>query len=589
MARWSRGMIELATKAFAGLGGATGQGLAFGGSLAGRVVGGFLAGVAAARYQPIGGTYHDAAKRDQTNADWRAGLASADQAILDELDTMLARSRRAIANDGWAASTQGAFGRYVVGGGITARSAARHPTDRTVGLLREFNAARDRLWEERCYTPRLVDAEETKTMAEKQRVWMNELVAAGGLFMPHQYLPDPAATRVVLQEIEYEQRDELVTSYEGRPVRGGIEVGQWHQPIAYHLYTAGHPLDDYATTSRRVPASRCYHVYKQDRVRQRVGTPWMRPVLSRLRQLAMYEAYTMIQARGRAANVGFIGQENPATSEMPEAVAKRLGLRQPTQTSDDGEIRVNVAPGTWHVLKPGQKPYMPTPGTPDTMFVPFVDEQLRGVAAGTGLDFATVARWYAEGNFSSQRQAKLDIWAEVDWIQDLLFVHRICRADLEEWTELAIRERRLAAPGFFDSDGLWRRAYLQTNWQGPPRESIDRIKDEAAWDMAIRSGRASPQDYANEHGRTIEQTLSEIAEFRTLAAEQGVGDVVDAWLLKRAGGSRGEPRTGKSPDDRSAIGDSEGTDDEDIASLVARQHVLTALLDGGDTPNGRHS
>jgi len=500
---------------------------------------------------------------------------------------MLARSRRAIANDGWAASIQGAFGRYAVGGGITARSAARHPTDRRVGLLREFNAARDRLWEERCYTPRLVDAEETKTMPEKQRLWMNELVAAGGLFVPHQYLPDPAATRLILQEVEYEQRDELVTSHEGRPVRGGIEVGQWHNPIAYHLHTAAHPLDDYATASARIPAARCYHLYRQDRVRQRIGTPWTRPVLARIRQLAMYEAYTMVQARGRAANVGFIAQEQAAAAEMPAAVAQRLGLKQPTAAAaDDAEIRVNVSPGLWTVLKPGQKPYMPTPGTPDTMYVPFVDEQLRGIAAGTGLDFATVCRWYADGNFSSQRQAKLDIWAEVDWIQDLLFVHRICRADLEEWVTLAVGEGRLRAMGFReDPTGLWRRAYLATNWQGPPRESIDRIKDEAAWDMAIRAGRASPQDYANEHGTTIEQTLSEIAEFRALAAEQGVGDVVDAWLLK--GGAANRPKTGMSPDDPAAgEEDQEQGEGEDLAGLVARQHVLKGLL---DDDNGSHA
>ena len=577
----SRGLQELSRKALAGLGLAAGAGAGLAGSLLGGVVGGFLAGMRTARCQG-GGAYHDAARRDQTNTDWRACLTSADQAILDELDTILARSRHAIANDGWAASAQGGYARYVVGGGITARSAARHPANPDVGLLRTFNAARDRLWEERMYTPGLIDAEQTKTGPEKQRLWMHELFAAGGVFIVHQYRPDPRATCVVLQEVEYEQRDTTVYEHEGRAVRGGIEVGDYHEPIAYHLYTTGHPLDDYATGSQRVPAARCHHVYRQDRVRQRIGTPWMKQVLSRLRQLAMYEQYTMIQARGRAANVGFVAQENPATAQMPEIVARQLGKAQPAPAADDNELRVNVAPGLWTILKPGQKPYLPQPATPDTMYPPFVLEHLKGIAAGTGLDFTTVCRWYADGNFSSQRQAKLDIWAEVDWIQDLLFIHKILRADRERWITLNVAEGRLSATGF--DIPAWRAAYLTTNWQGPPRHSIDEIKDEAAWDMRIRAGRASPQDYANVHGTSVEQTLSEIAEFRKMAADKGVGDVVDTWLLGKQS-SPNQPKAGMKPDDPAA-GD-QGDSGEDLAQLVVRQHVLQGLLNDEAGNNGR--
>ncbi|HUX14822.1 MAG TPA: phage portal protein, partial [Phycisphaerae bacterium] len=574
------GIAELSRKALSGLGRGAAAGIGLPGTIAGRVVGAFLSGFNTARYQ-IGRTYHDAARHDPTNTDWRSQLTSADQSILNELDTMLSRSRTAIANDGWAASAQGGFTRYVVGGGITARSAARHPTDPAVGLLRKFNGIRDRLWEERQYTPRLIDAEQTKTGPEKQRLWMSEMFAAGGVFVLHAYRPDPTATRVSLQEIEYEQRDTILEKHDGRAVRGGIEVGDFHEPIAYHLFTAAHPLEDWGSKSTRIPAEGCYHLYRQDRVRQRIGTPWMKQVLSRLRQLAMYEQYTMIQARGRAANVGFIGQENAATAQMPAVVARQLGANQPAPTPEDIEVRVNVAPGLWTVLKPGQKPFMPQPATPDTMYPPFVLEHLKGIAAGTGLDFATVTRWYADGNFSSQRQSKLDLWAEVDWIQDLLFIHKILRADLEEWVTLAVQEGRLPATGFFeDPTGAWRQAYLTTDWQGPPRHSIDEIKDEAAWDMRIKAGRASPQEYCNEHGKSLEQVLSDLAEFRQLAAAQGVGDLIDAWLLGRQS-SPNQPKAGMKPDDPTPGDPSadSGRAGEDLAQLVTRQHVLRGLLD----------
>ncbi|HUX17369.1 MAG TPA: phage portal protein [Phycisphaerae bacterium] len=577
-------ILGLPAKTLAAVGQASGRTLGVAGSLLGNVVGGFLAGVQWARTS-VGGTYHDAARRDATTADWRARLRSADQTLLGELDTMLARSRQAVANDGWAASAQGGYARHVVGGGITARTAAKHPT--TGEQLESFNAQVDRLWEERVWTPRLIDAEEVKTGPEKQRLWMNELFAAGGVFVLADYLPEPGATRLLQQEIEYEQRDEVTTQFDGRAVRGGVEVGDRGQPLAYHLFTAGHPLETFATKPQRFEAGRVDHVFRQDRVLQRVGAPWMRPVLARLRQLAMYEQYTMLQARGRAANVGFIKQQpGSGPAQIPSVVARQLGTAPAAGGENAEQLEVQIAPGVWTVLKPGQEPFLPNPATPDSMYPPFVLEHLKGISAGTGLDFTTVCRWYADGNFSSQRQAKLDLMAEIDFIGDVLFVHKICRRDRQRWLDLIVGEGRVSASGYRESDA-WRAAYATVNWQGPPRLSIDEIKDEAAWDLRIKAGRASPQEYCNAHGKTIEQVLSEIKEFRDLAARHRCGDLVDRWLGTFVAAT---PKAGMAPDDPTIPRDAP-PDAGDLSQLIVRQHVLQGLLDNGDNGpngNGRH-
>lgn len=564
--------------------------------------------------------YHDAARRGE-DAAWRSRLSSADQTILDELDTMIARSRWMIANDPWAASSQGAFGRHVVGGGITARSAAKHPKEGF--LLDGFNKLVDALWEERVWAPKLVDAEETKTLPEKQRLWMNELYAAGGVFVVEKYDPHPDAVRLLLQEVEYEQRDLTRTSgLNNRPVRGGIELGDRHQPLAYWLHTDSHPLD-WTTVppvspgqGQRIPSDQCHHLYRQDRVRQRIGTPWSRATLIRLRNLAMYEQYTMAQARSRAAYSGFIEQvpdPTGGTNTPPDVVARSLGLN-PTelqQASDTaaGEMRVNIGQGIWTILPAGKKAVMPTPGTPDSMYPPFVLEQLKGIAAGTGLDFPTVTRWYADGNFSSQRQAKLDLQAEIDWIQDILFIHRICQADRVRWLELCIDEGYVRAPGYW-SKPAWKAAYRTTHWQGPPQQSIDRIKDEAAWDLAIKSGRASPQEYFNAYGKSGPQVLAELAEFRRQAAAAGVGDLIDQWLGTYVAQT---PAAGMAPDNPAGVDPARGSGAGDnggqvafggrlgrptsLSDLVVRQHVLQSMLDDGFSPppgngngngNGRH-
>ncbi len=566
---------------------APGRLLATTGSLAGNLIGGFLGGIEAARQGSLAGAYHEAARKDSTTSDWRVSLTSADQSLLGELDTMLARSRHAVVNDGWAASSQSAYDRYVVGAGITARSAARNPIDEKVGLLRSFNTQTDRLWEERCLTPELLDAEGTKIMAEKQRVWMNELFTAGGLFVLAQYSPHPDAVRLLLQEIEYEQRDTIRMEHDGHPVRGGIELGDRHQPLAYWLHTAKHPLDDYATDSKRYEASQVHHLYRQDRIRQRIGAPWMRPVLARLRQLAMYERYTMLQARTRAAYPGFIKQAvNSGPAKLPDAVARQFGVAPAADAGSEqsNELRINLAPGVMPILDPGQEPFFPTPSTPDTMYPPFVTEHLKGISAGAGLDFATVSRWYADANFSAQRQGRLDIFAEIDYIQDVLFIQKICRADRNQWMTLNVLEGRLQAPHYLES-AVWRTAYQATNWQGPPRNSIDEIKDEAAWDLKIKSGRASPQEYCNAHGKSLEEVLAEIKEFRQMAVNEGLGDVVDNWFGSFV---QRKPKAGMKPDDPTAGDDDPAATGATAGSgglgeLIVRKHILQGLLDDGDS------
>jgi lambda family phage portal protein len=501
----------------------------------------FQAAMASARALGWGGTYHEAARRDAATADWRARLASADQAILDELDVMMARSRLAVANDPFAGSSQGAFRRHVVGGGITARSAARDPDSGE--MLLDFNKGLDRAWKRYFWTPALCDAEQTKSLAEKQQLWMNELFAAGGVFVVESYVPQRGGVGLVLQEVEYEQRDQGVLEFEGRAVRGGVEVGEQGQPLAYHLFTATHPLEEFATRSTRIPAERCQHVFRQDRVLQRLGAPWTRPVLLKMRNLAMYDQYTMVQARTRAAFPMFIKQATGGPGSLPAVVARQLGVAPPAAGSGEpeSELHVNLTPGIIPVLKAGQEIHAPAPGVPDTMYPPFVVEQLKGIAAGTGLDLATVARWYADGNFSSQRMAKLEMWAEIDWIQDLLFIHKILATVRRRFIELAVRERRVVAPRFFTSEE-WREAYETTNWQGPPRTSADPVDDMAAWKLGFGLGICTPQEYCNQQGKDVREVLAELKEFRDLAEQAGV---LDMLLPVWRGTDPQEPRLGR--------------------------------------------
>ena len=548
---------NLARQTGAVVGRVAGAALTVGPAVVGGMVGTLAASVMKG-YQgrwAVGGAYHDAARIDDTNRDWRAHLASADQTILDELDTMVARSRHLIANDGYAASAQGAWRRKVVGGGITARSAARNPD--TGEMLLEYNAALDTAWDAWAWEPTLCDAEDTKSLYEKQAVWMNELFAAGGVFLKINYVPSPLGVGLMIQEIEYEQADETILEFQGRPVRRGIEIGDRGQPVAYHLFTTGHPLENPGLKSTRVLAGEIVHLFRQDRVRQHSGAPWMRPVLMRLRNLAMYDRYTMIQARTRAAFAGVVTKTaaTPTALGTPAVIAKMMGAAaSPAVVAEDDptEIKINIWPGILPVLPVGADFKTPANNTPDSMYPPFVAEQLRGISAATGLDLPTVQRWYADGNFNTQRKADNEVQAETDAVQDLLFVQKALRRIRREFVRIAALENHVAAPGLWKNP-RWTEAYLKTNWQGPPRIPIDEIKAAAARKMNMGMLQASPQDFFNEQGKDPRQVVSEIAEFIEMCVTDYKlpRDLVIQCLLGQSSGKPGQPRAGMMPDDPS--------------------------------------
>ena len=535
---------------------------------------------------------YEAAIENRGTADWRAGLTTATMAIIEGLDTMLARSRWLIRNDGYAASAQGGYRRRVVGGGITARASARNPDGGA--MLKDYNAAHDLLWNAWALDPRLCDVEQTKCLAEKQAVWMDELFAAGGLLLRAVYTPRKDAVGLAIQELEYEQLDKSLTSSGANAVYNGIETDAYGAPVAYHVYAAAHPLEELPSSTARLPADTCWHLFRKSRIRQRLGAPMMAAVMPALRNLAMYELYTLSKARTEAAYHGFV-EEAPNANASIDQIRQRISGMPPTgQTDNPNEMLVRVENGLFPVLKNGQKISFPTPQTPNSVYPQYVGENLKKIAAGTGLDLPTVTRWYADGNFNTQRKAQLEMEAECEAIQDLQFINGALRGIRERWTEIAVRERKLNAPRY--AEARWKAAYLTTNWQGPPVRSVDEIKDQAAWDMKYRSLRGTPQEYCNQNSRDIRDLLSEWQEFFAMAEEYDLGDVLDKFFGSPTANA---PKAGMQPDGTGPGGEpgdaggargngnqepgTRNNGDGGLSRMIVREQVLASLLgEGGD-------
>tara|TARA_Y100000310_G_scaffold265257_1_gene276191 strand:+ start:3651 stop:5267 length:1617 start_codon:yes stop_codon:yes gene_type:complete len=466
--------------------------------------------------------HYDAAKRDKLNRDWRPALTSADQAILGDLDSLISRSRSMLRNEGVSRSSQNAYKRYVIGSGITAKSTARHP--KTKKKLEVYNEILDREWRKWTQNPNLCDAERTKIFEEKQALWMNEEFAAGGLFIIMNYRPHEEGVGLVLQEVEYEQVDQTIREYEGNKVRRGIEIDMFGAPVAYHLFTSTHPTEEWKKKSSRILAERVIHIFRQDRIRQKYGTPWMDAVMPAVRTLAMYEQFMSMKARTEAAYHGVVEQTGEGGYGLPSEVARQVGAAQATSdtTTDTttNNIEMRVQPGLFPVLRPGQQIKWPTPATPNTMYGPFVTEQLKRIAAGVGMDLATVSRWYGDTNFSAQKMAKLDVYAETDPIQNVL-IKKVLYRIRNTFIEMALMEKRLKAVGYFEHDS-WKEAYRSTNWQGPAKQSVEPLKDAMASIKLQEANLESPDTYFNRRGENRDDVYSEIQDAKEDRKARGI-------------------------------------------------------------------
>ena len=459
---------------------------------------------------------YDAAKRDRGTRDWKTHHGSADDATLPDLAIMTDRARQMVRDNAYARSIVLSFGRNVVGTGITPQASARFHNGRPRA---GFNEAMTEAWHRWANDPALCDVEGHQTFSQFQRQAVEAMVETGEAFVLWSQADngeDEIPIRV--QMIEGEQLDLVKTKHDGRDVVAGVEIDATGRPVAYHI----HPLGvsrwgggrTYATESQRIPADRVQHLYVKTRAGQTRGVTWFAPVLNRLRDLAEYDRAMLWAARMEAC-IGLL------VTRDPTGMGGQLGLSGPPgqqQNDMDGNRNINLQPGMVGELNPGESvtPFMPS--RPGGTYDPYVQAQLRAVAAGVDLSYAQVARDFSDGNFSSQRQAKLE--DERGWEALQLYVtDAMCRPIWREAVRAAILGRILpttVAPAVPDP------ALYEAEWMPQGWDWVDPVKEVNALAKAIDYRFVTREDIANSRGKSIRRIFAKLGEERAMADEAGI-------------------------------------------------------------------
>lgn len=497
---------------------------------------------------------YPAATKTRQSADWNPSNKSANQAIIPDVPVLHARARSALRGNWAMRSAQSGFVRHIIGTGITPRAVAQNAGG---GENTAYNRALDALWAEWAADPRAVDIEGRKTFLAVERLIAKELFAVGESIILPSYRERAGQVGLVLQMIEPEQLDSTIQSANGNTVLGGIEIDKYGAAIAYHVHTGDHPLETYPADSGRIPAERVLHVMDPERVRQTRGVTRMAAILLKARDAHMYDESELIAKRAEAALALLIKNDR---AQYPGMGGLSTGSTQDDQDdSTKQNEQWNFEPFMVHELQPGQSIDLVKSERPNAQYDPYMAKQIAMIAAGCGQDYATVARDFSQGTFSSQRQGLLEMWAEHDPIQ-ILIRDLALRPLWMRFVETAILEEKLSAPGFY-GDAARRRQYLAAEWMPPAKQWIDPAKQAAAALLSLKMGLSSLQVEANKLGVSWRDLLQQRADLRDALKSFKLN--LD-WLAGTAGpgATPGVPKTPQGAGDEDQTEGSEGSKEQ---------------------------
>ena len=308
-------------------------------------------------------------------------------------------------------------------------------------------------------------------------------------------------------EVDLLDEDQNEDLPNGNKIRMGIEIDQFHRPVAYHLL-ASHPGDaEYATTlakkRTRISAEKMLHIYAPDRAQQTRGVPWMAAAVAPLKQLNGMREAVLVAERVSASKMGFF--TSPSGDDF---------------VGDDVENTytpiIEADPGTFHQLGPGQDFKTFDPSTGANNFADFEKAVLRGIASALGVSYASISNDLTQTSYSSIRQGALEDRDFYKVLHDFMIEHFV-QPVFRAWLMAAMDNGAIPIPPtrfdkFADNCEFRARGFA---WVDPQREMNAAV-------IGLNSGILSMQDVANQYGRDIEDVFDQIVLERQMAEDRGI-------------------------------------------------------------------
>lgn len=453
------------------------------------------------------------ARWSRLNSDWRTYLTSADEEIFRDLRQLRARSRSLLRDDDYFKHYVRKLKNNVIGHeGMTMKveaqlvslpstqgsthGNAKNQKDRQLNRAVEAAFAK---WKKKEFA----SASGKLSFCDIERLAVESLAVDGEFIFKIIYSPNGFG--MSLQQIDpdwlWEHYNETRIENGNRVVMS-IEMDQYDRPVAYHFTPPRHSyygvVRDIAGLAPdakrvRVDAADIIHGFISLRPGQTRGVPMGHTVLARIKDLNRYENAEVINASVSAAKMGFIAPDK----DSPDLDLNADGSKK------DLKILDKVEPGTIQKLPRGWTFQAFDPKQPTSVFAAFCKQILRGIAAGLGISYNSLANDLEGVNYSSLRQGALDERDEWKALQHFMIEH-FHEAVYAAWLFVAIGSPFLQIPRTV-VDRISDPTFRPRGWAW-----VDPQKDADANSVELAAGTATYTEVLAEKGQDFEETMERI-------------------------------------------------------------------------------
>lgn len=433
--------------------------------------------------------YHGASFRREALRTWFPSRGSADRDTVMSLETLRNRTRDLVRNVPIAQAAVLTMTTNVVGTGIQVRP--RINAD-LLGITQDEaekweNTAREMfgMWA----SSRYADAERKNTFYQLQILALRTMLVAGNCFAltPFRYTPaSPWGLTVKL--LDGERCMNPLGQLDTEQIAGGVEVDEYGAPVAYHFATRppnGMMGDNLIVPTVRVPAFGdvsgrpiVLHLFKPDRPDQRLGVPWLSPVIEAIKQMGRYQDAEIMAAVVSGMFTVFVKTKAGTTDwdgNVPGYQREAASI-----SADRGEM--GLKGGAVVDLAEGEEIQTADPTRPNPNYEPFVNAIFREVGAGLGLPYEMISKFFSS-SYTAARAAMLEGWKTL-LLERANLISDFCQPVYENFVTECVSLGILQAPGYFES-ALARNLWTGAVWVGMAPGLLDPLKETQAAKMQV--------------------------------------------------------------------------------------------------------
>ncbi len=441
---------------------------------------------------------YDAAQPRRGSADWpTASYGNANEQVGAAARAVAMRARDAVRNDPYAARIVDLWVGNAVGAGITTRWADAAHADAW------------RRWSEGTEC----DAERLLNLSGLQALVMRAVVESGECFV--RQLPaevtDANPVGLRLQVLESDHLD--TTKNDARTIQG-IELDDAGAPTGYWLFRA-HPQSRWqvqdSVQSVFVPVAEVLHIFRKRRPGQVRDVSWLAPVLTRLRDLAEYEAALLLKAKIESCFAAIATDDGTDETTLAGFVKDARG--RVIEKFEPGMIAYRRGGGSIETLNPsGGGSHMA-----------FAKRALEASSVGAGLTYDQVSGDLTGANYSSLKAGKIEFRRLCEQVQYGMLIPMLAQP-------VADRFHRSGA-----LRGLWAARPADANHVPPAHEMIDPLKDTTAMIAQVRAGFLPLSDAVAAFGYDFKSSVEMIREANGMLDDAGLALDTDVRRVAKSG------------------------------------------------------